>query len=271
MTAALAFAAVQPDLLGTSPADLLPDERHDSTPTEARERADRLRAGIVRYAEMRQDIADAFACRDWLALGYQHWAAYVEAEFGEQLAQLARGERRQAIGDLREQGMSTRQIASATGVDPKTVRNDLSQVGTNSPPEKVVGSDGKSYAPKRPEPKPTPTPGPVAAEAPAPVAGPGSTSPMVVSGASSPTPDPATKTTLRLAPDPDQIRAAEQRDARALLSRGVDLLAPRRWKAEHIQSWIERMGSDDEELAELKRRAEAAIAVLHRIIEEAGQ
>lgn len=115
------------------------------------------------------------------------------------------------------------------------------------------------------------TPEPVAAEAATPVAGPGSTSPMVVSGASSPTPETATKTTLRLAPDPDQIRAAEQRDARALLSRGVDLLAPRRWKAEHIQSWIERMGADDEELAELKRRAEAAIAVLHRIIEEAGQ
>jgi hypothetical protein len=115
------------------------------------------------------------------------------------------------------------------------------------------------------------TPEPVAAEAATPAAGPGSTSPLVVSGASSPTPETATKTTLRLAPDPDQIRAAEQRDARALLSRGVDLLAPRRWKAEHIQSWIERMGADDEELAELKRRAEAAIAVLHRIIEEAGQ
>lgn len=156
--------ATLPDLLGTSPADLLGDcDRRDSTPDEARQRAERLRAGIVRYSEMRQDIADAYACRDWLALGYDNWPAYVEAEFGEQLAQLGRGERRQAVADLRSQGMSTRQIADVTGISKGTVGNDLAQVpNVGHLPEKVTGSDGKQHPAKRPE-RP-PFPGPTGAE-----------------------------------------------------------------------------------------------------------
>lgn len=149
-----------PDLLGTSPADLLVDaERRDSTPEEARQRAERLRAGIVRYSEMRQDIADAFAARDWLALGYNNWADYVDAEFGEQLAQLARGERRQAVQDLRSQGLSTRRIASVTGASRNTIAKQVAHI---EPPEKVTGSDGKTYSairpvPQAPEPeRPTP-------------------------------------------------------------------------------------------------------------------
>ncbi len=142
-----------PDLLGTAPADLLPaGDRQDSTLDEARQRAERLRAGLVRYSEMRQDIADAFACRDWIALGYDNWPAYVEGEFGEQLAQLARGDRRQAVEDLRGQGMSVRQIASATGISRGTVSNDLAQVSNSGHlPDKVTGSDGKTYAASRPQ------------------------------------------------------------------------------------------------------------------------
>lgn len=160
MTAALVAPSRLPDLLGTSPADLLPEgDRHDSTQAEARERADRLRAGILRYAEMRQDIADAFACRDWIALGYQSWAAYVEGEFGEQLAQLGRAERQQAVGDLRGQGMSVRQIAGATGASYGTVRNDIAEVSkTAQLPETVTGSDGKQHPASRPTP-PIETPG----------------------------------------------------------------------------------------------------------------
>lgn len=163
--------AVQlPDLLGTSPADLLgTGERHDSTLDEARKRAERLRAGIVRYSEMRQDIADAYACRDWLALDYQNWPAYVEGEFGEQLVLLARGERREAIGDLRGQGMSTRQIAKATGIAQTQVVRDLKQVNTEGSPAAVTGSDGKTYAATQP-PK---TPG--SSDTTTPPSGPGTT------------------------------------------------------------------------------------------------
>lgn len=179
MTAAIITTPISmPDLLGTSPADLMPTdaERHDSTPAEARERADRLRAGIVRYAEMRQDIADAFACRDWIALGYDHWYAYVEAEFGEQLARLDRGERREAVQDLRAQGMSTRQIAKATGIDQSTVVRSLASGDANASPEKVTGSDGRQHPAARPKPKPTETPEPAAVPSTA-AADSGSTSP----------------------------------------------------------------------------------------------
>lgn len=148
---AVALAVRLPDLLDTAPVDLVNHaERRDSTPAEARERADRLRSGIVAYAQMRQDIADAWAGRDWIALGYQDWPAYAEAEFGEQLARLARGDRQQAVADLREQGMSTRQIAGVTGIDARTVRRDLDQVGRDAPPATVTGSDGKQHPATRP-------------------------------------------------------------------------------------------------------------------------
>jgi hypothetical protein len=180
----------------TTPAVL--GGRHDSTPDEARRRADRLRIGIVRYAEMRQDIADTYTCRDWLALGYENWPAYVEAEFGEQLAQLTRDERRQVIGDLRKRGMSTRQIASTTGTPQSTVSDKLRQLteaGQLTQPERITGSDGRkrratrTQTPARRDPAgaarapvvataggPDQTPGPADA-ADCPPAGPGTTAP----------------------------------------------------------------------------------------------
>ena len=172
---AVAHGVRTPDLLDTAPVDLVDHaSRRDSTPAEARERAERLRAGIVRYAEMRQDIADAWAGRDWIALGYQDWPAYVAGEFGEQLGQLVRSDRQQAVADLRSQGMSTRQISGATGIGQTQVRRDLTQVSRDGSPEQVTGSDGKTYAATRPVPIQTPRPAAAPSTAPA---GPGSTSP----------------------------------------------------------------------------------------------
>jgi len=138
-----------PDLLGTSPADLIDRvvDRPVATLDEARQRADRLRAGLVRYSEMRQDIADAYACRDWLALDYGSWYEYVKGEFGQELRQLSRTERSAAVQDLRTQGMSTRQIASATGAARNTVAAELAQT---EPPDRITGTDGKSYPAARP-------------------------------------------------------------------------------------------------------------------------
>lgn len=84
-------------------------------------------------------------------------------------------------------------------------------------------------------------------------------------------PEPAPKPTLTLVPDADEKRAAEQRDARALLRRIVDLAAPSSWDGDNVEAWIEHMGPYDDELAELTRRAADAIAVLDRVIEEAGR
>ena len=48
---------------------------------------------------------------------------------------------------MREIGMSTRAIASATGNDRKTIMADAREVAQNGPPEsrEVTGTDGKTY------------------------------------------------------------------------------------------------------------------------------
>lgn len=155
-----------PDLLGTSPADLI-DQTADqptATPNTARQRAERIRTGLVSYTRMRQDIADAYACHDWIPLGHSTWFEYVEREFGDELRTLGRDrdERREAVRDLRGQGLSMRQIASATGVAQSTVRDDLQVSGVHSP-ETVTGTDGKTYPAQRPPKESTDSPaGPAA-------------------------------------------------------------------------------------------------------------
>jgi hypothetical protein len=70
--------------------------------------------------------------------------------------QLQPEQRREIVADLRAQGHSLRAIAGAVGVDPKTIRNDLS-TGDRSPvdlPARITGLDGRS----RPATRPTPTP-----------------------------------------------------------------------------------------------------------------
>lgn len=147
-----------PDLLGTAPADLI--DRYSEAPVATRDvatrRAERIRAGVVAYAAMRQDIADAYAQRDWLALDYGSWHEYVQAEFGAELAKLARDDRREAVRDLRTQGLSIPQIASATGASTGTVHNDLKGFNSENLPKTITGSDGKSYPASRPSTPDTP-------------------------------------------------------------------------------------------------------------------
>lgn len=166
-----------PDLLGTSPADLVQyRDLPESTAAEAAARANRIRGRLDSYIAIRQDIADAYAARDWAALDYDSWAEYVLAEYGPELQRLARAESRVErpvmVADLRSQGMSTRQIGAAVGVTEGTVRSDLAKVRSDYAPEatptageakkaapvqpeRVTGADGKSYPAKR-EPKPEP-------------------------------------------------------------------------------------------------------------------
>lgn len=65
-------------------------------------------------------------------------------------------------------------------------------------------------------------------------------------------------------------QAAEQRDARALLLRAVDLLAPVNRSIGFVDAWIRQLGPYDEELSELVKRAGDAITVLDNLIEGAG-
>jgi hypothetical protein len=54
--------------------------------------------------------------------------------------------RREIVGELRQEGKSTRQIAGMIGTSEGTVRNDLKASGAQDyAPETVTGSDGKNY------------------------------------------------------------------------------------------------------------------------------
>jgi transposase len=94
------------------------------------------------------------------ALGYASWTAYLADVLGEEPLRLARDERRQLVGYLAGEGMSTRAIAPIVGVaSNKTVYNDLKDIAAaeeNYTPPAVEGRDGKIYKPvqNRPDKKP---------------------------------------------------------------------------------------------------------------------
>jgi transposase-like protein len=73
---------------------------------------------------------------------------------------LTEEQRRAVVADLRSEGHSLRAIAGALGVDKKQVQRDLAraEVGTLSPPDRVLGADGKSYPASRPQVEPAPEP-----------------------------------------------------------------------------------------------------------------
>lgn len=96
-------------------------------------------------------VQEAYWRRADKALGYVSWDAYCKAEFNGSQLRLPREERQEIVASLREAGLSTRAIASATGNSTKTITEDLKQVSQTTTPEqpsKVVGLDGKTYTPK---------------------------------------------------------------------------------------------------------------------------
>lgn len=126
----------------------------DFTEEQAREHTER----ILLWADTGWElIAIAYQRRAWAALGYQTWDAYLQGEFKGVRLSLPREDRQQVVTSLREAGLSIRAIASATGASTQTIQNDLQpDPGVvnhhTSTPERVTGSDGKSYAPTRPAP-----------------------------------------------------------------------------------------------------------------------
>lgn len=94
-------------------------------------------------------IQEAYTSRAWGALGYETWDDYCNAEFGTARLRLPREERQEVVASLRENGLSLRAIASATGASINTVQADL-QVSQIDTPAEITGADGKSYAASRP-------------------------------------------------------------------------------------------------------------------------
>ncbi|MFF0009621.1 hypothetical protein ACFYQT_40205 [Streptomyces tibetensis] len=95
-------------------------------------------------------IQEAYTSRAWAALGYRTWDAYVDAEFRTARLALPKEERAETIQSLRSAGMSTRAIASATGVGVGTVHRDLATVPNGTPAgQSVMGVDGRVYSESR--------------------------------------------------------------------------------------------------------------------------
>lgn len=110
------------------------------TADEARELTDKIRHHFDAAAPL---IAHAYQGRIWFALGYADWHEYLTGEFGGPL-RLGREERKAAVLDLRQEGLSTRAIGDALGVHHDTVASDLNELSENRQlPETIVGLDGK--------------------------------------------------------------------------------------------------------------------------------
>lgn len=113
--------------------------------TSARQLTDEIRGNLtVAYDK----LVDAFKGRADLALEYESWDAYCAAEFSEaRMLRPTPEQRREIVASMRGEGMSTRAIGSALGVDKGTVRNDLrDSTGESSPvdqPDTVTSLDGR--------------------------------------------------------------------------------------------------------------------------------
>lgn len=122
-----------------------------SAPEEARARADRIRSGMRVLAEWQTDVIAAYVARDWEALGYESWDAYLDGEYGEHRVRLPRDQRREIVAGMSAAGMSTRAIGAAVGVDQKTVVNDRAATEEfSSVPETVLSLDGRERPASRP-------------------------------------------------------------------------------------------------------------------------
>lgn len=113
---------------------------------QARQLTDRIKVAVEGTWLL---IQEAYISRAWATLGYDSWDAYCTAEFGSARLRLPREDRQEVVASLRESGLSTRAIASATGISQMQVSRDLRSTGEpNVSP--VVGTDGKTYASPRP-------------------------------------------------------------------------------------------------------------------------
>ncbi len=130
-------------------------QQRDLDEVEARALVNGIRGAVT---DIDARIATAYVGRAWIALGYIDWDALCEFEFDGARLRVPREIRVEQVQSLRSAGLSTRAIGSALGVSDGTVRTDLASGAQNYAPTPVVGQDGKTYAPVRPQPSPPPAP-----------------------------------------------------------------------------------------------------------------
>ena len=131
-----------------------PSSRVAMTADAARDITDQIKTGMESVYHL---IRAAYRGRAWQALGFGSWDEYVTREFGDLHLRPPLEYRQDVVLSLRDAGMSTRAIASATQLSKDTVRRELNAAtGANAPVVDgipVVGMNGKTYQPTR-EPRP---------------------------------------------------------------------------------------------------------------------
>lgn len=137
----------------------LPDGPVSTAAAEALTNAIRHTAREVgdRLARLRVLVEQAREREVWAVLGYPSWTAYL-VDVLEPM-RVPRDERREIVGYLTGQGLSTRAIAPIVGADQKTVVNDRRALMSDplvageedSSPAPVRGLDGKTYEARAPQ------------------------------------------------------------------------------------------------------------------------
>ena len=119
------------------------------TEQEARRLTERIRTRLDRvstaWADLATSITEAYQRRADLALGYGSWSEYAEAELKPSEG-LAADVRRQLVGMLSAQGMSTRAIAPTVGVSPRQAAYDkagVQSLHTSPEPERINPATGE--------------------------------------------------------------------------------------------------------------------------------
>ncbi|AXN45605.1 hypothetical protein MM1218R_03671 [Mycobacterium marinum] len=108
---------------------------------EAKELTRQIRQTTANLWEL---VVKAYDGRAWVALEYSSWDSYCSTEFKNAKLRLPREDREAVVMSLRDNGLSTRAIASVTGISPSTAARALRGAGvSNDAP--VKGSDGKVY------------------------------------------------------------------------------------------------------------------------------
>lgn len=135
-------------------------ETQQVTPESARRLTDRIKVAVEGTWQL---IQEAYVSRAWAALGYASWDEYCTHEFDTSRLALPREERREIVASLRESGLSTRAIGAAVGISEATVRREMPTASSTQENDaletrRVIGLNGKSYAPSRPTSRPMPNP-----------------------------------------------------------------------------------------------------------------
>lgn len=103
---------------------------------------------VINWLELAKELAiRAYRGRAWLALGYETWVAYLEAEVPDRPT-LTRDQRQSIVAILRAEGLSTRAIAPLVNANHNTVARDIRESSVSSDtdelPERVQSLDGRS-------------------------------------------------------------------------------------------------------------------------------